>query len=122
MPDGSCVGVGVGLVGDLPAYGGLGEGGFGCDLAGGGASHLWERGLDVVTHCPDGNFLHGVAVGDSGLFEAVVDGDRSGAVDTGDLAVPVAEARGVAGSGWSDGVSTDVDALLDGLLEKEGLD
>src|SRR5207248_7327216 len=101
MPDGSCVGVGVGLVGDLPAYRGLGEGGFGCDLAGGGAGHLGEGGLDVVADGPDRNLFHGVAVGDSGLFEAVVDGDGGEAVDAGDLAVAIAEAGSVAGSGGS---------------------
>jgi len=60
---------------DLPAYGVLGEGGFGGDLAGGGAGHFGEGGLDVVADGPDGDLLHGVAVGDGGLFESVADGD-----------------------------------------------
>src|SRR6267378_6989391 len=113
---------GLRSVGDLPAYGGLGESGFGCDLAGGGAGHLRKGGLDVVADGPDGDFLHGVAVGDGGLFEAVVDGDGSEAVDAGDLTVSVAEAGSVAGSGWGDGVAADVDTRLDGFVEEEGLD
>src|ERR1700758_5114656 len=111
-----------GLVGDLPADGGLGEGGFGGYLTGCGPGHLGEGGLNVVTHGPDGHFLHGIAVGDGGLFETVVDGNGSRAVDAGDLAVSVAEAGRVAGSGWSDRVAADTDALLDGLLEKKRLD
>ena len=110
------------LVGNLPAYGGLGEGGFGGDLTGGGASHFGEGGLDVVAEGPDGDLLHGVAVGDGGLFEAVVDGDRGEAVDAGDLAVAVAEAWSKAGAGGGDGVATGVNAHLFGLVEEEGLD
>src|ERR1700686_3328550 len=83
------------LVGDLPAYRGLGQGSFGADLTGGGASHFGEGGLNVVADGPDGDFLHGVAVGDCGLFEAVVDGYRREAVDAGDLAVAVAEAGSI---------------------------
>ena len=113
---------GLRLVGDLPAYGGLGEGGFGGDLAGGGAGHLGEGGLNVVTDGPDGDLLHGVAVGDGGLFEAVADGDWSEAVYAGDLAMAVAEAGCVAGSGRGHGVAADMDARLDGLVEEEGLD
>src|SRR5882757_561439 len=110
------------LVRDLPAYGGLGEGGFGGDLAGGGAGHLGEGGLDVVTDGPDGDLLHGVAVGDGGLFEAVIDGDWSEAVDAGDLAMAVTEAGSVTGSGWGNGVAADMDARLHGLVEEEGFD
>ena len=80
------------LVGDLPAYGGLGEGGFGGDLAGGGAGHVREGGLDLFAESPDGDFLHGVAVADGGFFESVNNGDGGGAVDAGDLAMAVAEA------------------------------
>ena len=108
------------LVGDLPAYGGLGEGGFGGDLTGGGARHLGEGGLNVVAESPDGDFFHGVAVGDGGFFEAVADGDWSRTVDAGDLAVAVTEAGSVAGSCWGDGVAADVDARLDGFVEEIG--
>ncbi len=110
------------LVGDLPAYGGLGEDDGVGGLAGGGVGHGGEGGLDVVAFGPDGDFLHGVGVGDGGLFEAVVNGDGSEAVDAGDLAVAVAEARSVAGSGSGDGVAADVNAGLDGLLEEEVFD
>src|SRR5438445_6854619 len=97
-------------VGDLPAYRGLCKGGFGCDLTGDGAGHFGEGGLDVVAEGPDGDLLHGVAVGDGGLFEAVVDGDRREVVDAGDLAVAVAETWSVTGAGRSDSVTADVDA------------
>ncbi len=101
---------GDGLVGDLPTYGGLGEGGFGGDLTGGGAGHFGEGGLNVVADGPDGDFLHGVAVGDGGLFEAVIDDDWGEAVDAGNLAVAITEAGSVAGSGGGHGVATDMDA------------
>src|SRR5947209_2534259 len=110
------------LVGNLPAYGSLGEGGFSGDLTGGRAGHIGEGSLDLVAHRPDGDFLYGVAVGDSGLLKAVVDGDRSKAADAGDFAVSVAESGGVAGSGWSDGVATDMNAHFDRFVEEEGLD
>lgn len=97
-------------VGDLPAYGGLGERGFGGDLAGGGAGHLGEGVLNVVAEGPYRNFFHGVAVSNGGLFEAVDDGDGCEAVDAGDLAVSVAEVRCVAGTGGCDGEAADVNA------------
>src|SRR5258707_8043268 len=99
-----------GSVGDLPAYWGLGEDGFCADLAGGGAGHLGEGRLDVVADGPDGDFLHGVFVGDGGFFEAVVDDDWSGAVDAGDLTVAVTEAGSVTGSRRGHGVAADADA------------
>src|SRR5260370_35052946 len=89
---------GLRSVGDLPAYGGLGEGGFGGDLTAGGACHFGEGGLDVVTDCPDGDLLHGVAGGDGGLFEAVVDGDWGEAVVAGGFPVAVAGGGRVGGS------------------------
>ena len=94
-------------VGDLPAYGGLGEGGFGGDLAAGGTSHVRECGLDVVAEGPDGDFLHGVAVGDGGFFEALVDSDWGEVVDAGDFAVAVTEAWSVASAGGGYGVGGD---------------
>src|SRR5271155_1980746 len=105
------------LVGNLPANGRLGEDGLCCDLTGGGAGHVREGILDVVAECPDGNFLHGVAVGDGCFFESFVDGEWGGTLDAGDFAVTVAEAGCVASSGWSNGVATDVDTRLDGLVE-----
>ena len=113
---------GDGSVGDLPAYGSLGEGGFGGDLTGGGARHFGEGGLNVVADGPDGDFLHGVVVGDGSLFEAVDDGDWGEAVDAGNLAVAVTEAGSVAVSGWGNGVATDMDAGFYGLVKEEGLD
>src|SRR5260370_39178458 len=94
---------GLRSVGDLPAYGGLGEGGFGGDLTAGGACHFGEGGLDVVSDWPDGDLLRGVAVGDGGLFEGVADGDWGGGVDAGDVAVAVTEGGGVAGSAGGGG-------------------
>ena len=113
---------GGGLVRDLPAYGALGKGDRVAGLTGSGAGHGGEGSLYVVALGPDGNFFHGVAVGDGGLFKAVGDGYGGEAIDAGDFAVAVAEARGVAGSGGSDSVAADVDAGFDGLLEEEIFD
>ena len=112
----------VRLVGDLPAYWGLGEDDGVGGLAGRGVGHGGEGGLDIVALGPDGDFLHGVGVGDGGFFEAVVDGDGREAIDSGDLAVAVAEAWSVAGSSGGDGVAADVNAGLDGLFEEEVFD
>ena len=87
-------------------------------LAGGGAGHVGEGGLDVFAVCPDGDFLQGVAVGDGGLFEAIGDRDRREAVDAADFAMAVAKTRGVAVSSCGDGVTADVDGGLCGLLEE----
>jgi hypothetical protein len=106
------------LVGDLPAYGALGEGDGGGVVACDGVGHGGEGSLNILALSPDGDFFHGVGVGDSSLFESVVDGDGSRAGDAGDFAVAVAEAWGVTGSGGCYGVATDVDAGLHGLLEE----
>ena len=80
---------------------------------------LFRSGLNVGAESPDGNLFHRVAVGDGGLFEAIVDGQRGGAIDTGNLAVSVAEVRGEAGAGGCDGVPANVDAGLVGFVEEE---
>ena len=118
-----CLGVEiVRSVGDLPAYRGLGEGGFCSDLAGGGMGHLGEDGLNVVAESPDGNFFHGVAVGNGGLFEAVDDCDRGEAVNAGDLTVTVAEVRCEASAGSGDGIAGNVNAVLNGPVEEVRVD
>jgi len=111
-----------GLIGDLPAYGGLGEGGLGGYLACSRACHVGEGGLDVVAEGPDGNLLHGVAVGHGGFLEAIVDGDRGEAADAGDFTMAIAEARGEAGAGGRDGVAADMDTVFDGPVEEMGVD
>ena len=100
----------------------MGKGGFGGDLAVRGSGHVGEGSLDVVAERPDGNFFHGVAVGDGGFFKAV--GYRYGckAVDAGDFAMAIAEAWGVAGSGGGDSVSADVDAGLDRFVKEKIFD
>ena len=110
------------LIGDLPAQRGLGESDGVGGLAGGGAGHSREGDLYIVALGPDGNFFHGVAVGDGGFFKAV--GYRYGckAVDAGDFAMAIAEAWGVAGSGGGDSVSADVDAGLDRFVKEKIFD
>ena len=71
--------------------------------------HLGEGGFDGRCLRPDWDVLQGVAVGDVGLGEAVgVGGGREG-VDGSDVAVAIAEAWGVAGSGGGHGIAADVD-------------
>jgi hypothetical protein len=112
----------VALVGDLPAYWGLGEGGFAGGFAAGGLGHGWEGGFYFGGFSPDRDFLHGVVVGDGGLVEAVGGGGWGEGVDAGDLAVAVAEAGGEASAGGGDGVTAGVDAHLFRLFEEEGFD
>src|SRR6266478_6576541 len=97
---------GWGLIGDLPAGDGLGEG----DLVGGFAAgfngHLREGGEDVGGLGPDGDVLHLVVVGDLGLGEAArIFGGWGEVVDAGDGAVAVAESGGVAGASGGGGVA-----------------
>ena len=71
---------------------------------------------------PDGNFLHGVAVSDRGLFESVVDGNWTETVNAGDFAMAVAEVRSKASACISYGVAAGVNAHLFGLAQKKRLD
>lgn len=106
------------LVGDLPACDGAGKGGFVGGVAAGGLGHSGERGEDLGGFGPDGDILHGVVVRDLGLGEAVGWGGWREAVDGGDVAVAVAEARGDAGTGVGGGVAAGVDVALDGYGEE----
>jgi len=109
----------VKLVGDLPAYGRLGEDDGVGGLVVDGVGHSREGGLDIVALGPDGDFFHCVGVGDGSFLEAIVHCDWGEADDAGDLAVAVAEAGGVTGARGGDGVAADVDAGLDGFFEEE---
>ena len=72
-------------------------------------SHLWEGGFDGGSLGPDGDVGDGVAVGYAGLGKALHGGGRCEGVDGGDVAVSIAEARGVPSSGGGGGVAADVD-------------
>ena len=97
-----------------------------CGLVGGlgtdGAGHLGEGGLDIGCFGPNGDIFDGVAIGDASLGEAVDGGGRSEGVDSGDVAVAVAEAWGVTCSGGGHGVTADVDGGFLGDGEEGGFD
>src|ERR1700722_4195379 len=85
-----------GLVGNLPAHGGLREDCLARRVATDGRSHVREGGLNLGSFGPDGDIIHHVVIDHGGLVEAVGYRRRSEAVDAGDLAMTVAEARRVA--------------------------
>lgn len=106
------------LVGDLPAYRGLGEGGYAGGLAAGDLGHGGEGCEDFGGFGPDGDLLHGVVIGHLGFVEAVGEGRWGEAVDGVDDAVAVAEPWRVAGACCGDGVAADVDGHLYGFIEE----
>ena len=109
-----------GLVGDLPAREGLSEGGFVGGFAAGFGGHIRECGLDVWRFGPDRNVFHLEVIGDVGFREAAGSlGWRGEAVDAGDGAVSVAEARSVAGASRGRSETAGVNRVLDADVEKE---
>ena len=108
--------MGSSLVGDLPPYWRLSERSFIGGLTAGREGHCWESSQDLSGFSPDGNFLHGVVIGDVSLVEAVGDGKRGEAFDAGNVAVAVAKSRGEACSRCSGSITACMNAHLFRLI------
>lgn len=106
------------LVRDLPAYGGLGEGGYTGGVAAGDLRHGGEGLEDIGGFGPDGNVLHGVVKGHLGLVEAVGHSGRGEMIDGVGHAVAIAEAWRITGAEGGDGVAADVDGHLYALIQQ----
>lgn len=106
------------LVGDLPAYRGLRQGGYTSRMAADDLRHRGKGGANVARFGPDRDLFHGIGIGDLSLLETIGDGGRGEVVDGIDHPVAVAEPRRIPFSNIGYGVSADVNGHLYRLIEE----